>query len=150
MNLLVVEDDTYKYSKIKTVVAKSIEAPVLNRFDNVCDTVNYLEVDIPDKIVLDMSLPSHKARVREGSPLPLPSGGIEIIYELYDMEYFDVPIFILTQYHEIEIDRVFYSINDSRKKIMDLYEMKNLNVVYYDSDSTCWETLLTDFLRTPV
>lgn len=150
MNLLVVEDDTYKYSKIKNVVAKSIETPLLNRFDNVCDTVNYLETDTPEKIILDMSLPSHKARVREGSPLPLPSGGIEIIYELYDMEHFDIPIFILTQYHEIEMDRVYYSISDSKEKIMNLYNIKNLNVVYYDSDSTHWEALLADFLRTPL
>lgn len=147
MNLLIVEDDTFKYSKIEQVVEKSIKTTSLRRFDNVHDTIRYIETNIPDKIILDMSLPSHKAKVREGSPLPMPSGGIEIILELNSMDYFEIPIFILTQYHEIEIENEFFSIKDSETEIMKIYEMNNLKVVYYESESFSWESELNTFLK---
>lgn len=147
MNLLVVEDDTFKYSKIEYVIKKTIKPLTLKRYDNVHCTIRYLETNIPDKIILDMSLPSHKAKVREGSPLPMPTGGIEIILELNSLNHFSIPIFILTQYHEIEIENTFFSIKDSECELMSLYDMESLKVVYYESESFSWESDLEFFLK---
>lgn len=59
MNLLVVEDDLFKFSKIEVLIKTEFESYAITRFDNVHDSIVYLKDNNPDKIILDMSLPGH-------------------------------------------------------------------------------------------
>ncbi|MDH5189627.1 MAG: hypothetical protein OEW89_00070 [Gammaproteobacteria bacterium] len=147
MNILVVEDDSFKFSKIETLIENTLGKVKITRFDNIHDTVIYFESNIPDKIILDMSLPSHAAKVGEGSPLSMPAGGIEIILELKSLNMIDIPILILTQYPEIEIENEYYSIDESGIEIKNIYGINNLAVVLYENDSSDWKDEAVDFLR---
>ena len=147
MKILIVEDDAFKFSQIETLVKDVLDKPEIIMFDNVHDTINYLVSNIPDKIILDMSLPSHIAKTGEGSPISMPTGGIEIILELRSIGVLNIPILVITQYPEIEIENEFFSIDESEDEIKDLYSMNNLSVVHYEIDSMDWNYKAAGFLR---
>ena len=147
MNILIIEDDLFKFSKIENLTRGVLIDVEITRFDNVHDAVIYFKNNSPDKIILDMSLPSHSAKVGEGSPLSMPTGGIEIILELRSINKLDIPIIILTQYPEIEIENEYYSINESESEIKNLYGINNLSVVLYENDSHDWKNETAEFLR---
>lgn len=82
----------------------------------------------------------------EGSPLSMPAGGIEIIQELSSDCKFEIPIIILTQYHFVEIEDEYYSIDDTSKKIKDYFSIKFIDVVLYDNDKDNWKVKICNFL----
>ena len=147
MNILIIEDDSFKFSKIELLVREVLDEARIIRFDNVHDAVVYFKFNSPDKIILDMSLPSHAAKAGEGSPLSMPAGGIEIILELKSINKLDIPILILTQYPEIEIENEYYPIDESEDEIKNIYEASTLSVVLYDNDSSDWKEEAAKFLR---
>lgn len=146
MKVLIVEDDLFKFSKIEDVVKYTIETEI-ERKDNVHDTVIYLQDYSPDIIILDMSLPSHAVNPGEGSPLSMLAGGIEIILELEDLGKISIPIIILTQYPEIEIDGEYYSIHESKDALINIYNISELTVCLYEHDSNDWKDQLFEFIE---
>lgn len=108
MNILVVEDDQFKYSKIASILAERYPDATLNHVDNVSGSVLYLRDHTPDLIILDMALPSHPAIAGKGSPLSMPAGGIEVILELKYLKKTAIPVAVLTQYPDVEIENEFY------------------------------------------
>ena len=86
MNILIVEDDDFKYSKIVNLLTKTTPSASILHVDNVYGAVNHVRNGTPDKIILDMSLPSHPAIAGEGSPISMPAGGIEVILELKNLK----------------------------------------------------------------
>jgi len=147
MKILIVEDDSFKFSRIESLANDLLKTAAITNFDNVHDTINYLQDNTPDKIILDMSLPSHAARIGEGSPLSMPTGGIEIILELRSLNKNNIPLIILTQYPEIEIENEYYTIDESKEEIETLYGIKNILVVLYENDSVEWQKVTSKFLR---
>ena len=146
MKVLIVEDDLFKFSKIEDVVKYTITTKI-ERKDNVHDTVIYLQYNSPDIIILDMSLPSHAVNPGEGSPLSMLAGGIEIILELEDLDKIFIPIIILTQYPEIEIDGEYYSIRESKDVLTNIYNISELAVCLYEHDSSDWKDQLSKFIE---
>jgi len=146
MKIFIVEDDSFKLSKIETVISSVLPNASICALDNVHDAIVKINIEAPDVIVLDMSLPSHSAKIGEGSPLSMPSGGIEIILEMRQLKYTNIPTLILTQYPEIEIENEYYSIDESSEIISDLYGISNLVVIYYENDSHEWTEKVIKYL----
>jgi hypothetical protein len=94
-----------------------------------------------------MSLPSHSAMIGKGSPLSMPSGGIEIIFELSSMGKRGIPIIILTQYPEIELEDEYYAINEAGEVLKNLCDIDDLAVILYVNDSEDWKEQTIEFLR---
>lgn len=147
MRLLIVEDDSFKLNEITKIVNDVLGDVEIDHSDNVHDTIVCLENMRPDRIVLDMSLPSHPGRPGEGNPLPMPDGGIEVILELRSLGCSDIPIIVITQYPGIEIESEYYAIKDAGQKIKDAYEIKNLSVTEHSSDNSDWKEALRGFLE---
>ena len=148
MNILIVEDDSFKFAEIKNFIIKNgvpEEAIILKQA--VADTVEFLNSYSPDKIILDMSLPSHVAELGEGSPLGLTSGGMEVIRELSYLGKVNIPIIILTQYPQIQINNDYYPISDVAKVITDKFNFKSLIVDEFDDDSSHWKNSTKRFLQ---
>lgn len=146
MNILVIEDDAFKYSKIYSLIDELTQEKTVTHCDNVFAAINYVRTNTPDKIILDMALPSHPAVAGEGSPVSMYSGGIEILLEIRICKKTSIPIVILTQYPDIVVEYEYYSIEDSEKVIKELYGIENLSVVHYDNDSEDWEIRTRKFL----
>jgi len=147
MNILVVEDDTFKFSKISNLIAGMSGDYFTVHCDNVMAAVNYLRSNAPDKIVLDMSLPSHPAIAGGGSPVSMPFGGIEIILELRSLSMGQIPIIILTQYPDVEVEYELYTMQEAQEVIKEIYGILNLTVVHYDNDIDEWQVKTMDFLE---
>lgn len=147
MKILIIEDDLFKFSEIEKLVRSVLVEAKITRFDNVHDAVIFLKNHTPDKIILDMSLPSHAAKVGEGSPLSMPTGGIEIILELRSSKKNNIPVIVLTQYPDVEIEDEYYSIDNSRDEIKKIYNINNLSVALYESDSDEWRSKTIIFLE---
>ncbi len=138
MNILVVEDDQFKYSRIEGILKNIFPSAELSHHDNVSSATLHLKANTPDLIILDMSLPSHPAIAGKGSPISMPAGGIEVILELRYLKKTAIPIFVLTQYPDIEIENEYYSIQHSAQAIKDFFGMQSVSVTLYDNDSEEW------------
>lgn len=138
MNILVVEDDQFKFSKIIEILGKVHLGAQVIHHDNVSNVTLYLKVNTPELIILDMSLPSHPAIAGKGSPISMPAGGIEVILELRYLKKTNIPILILTQYPDIEIEDEYYSIDRSTQVIKEFFGMTSVSVTLYDNDSEEW------------
>lgn len=147
MNILIVEDDFFKYSKIIDAISNLKAEVSFHRCDNVHAAVKYVKNTTPHKIILDMSLPSHEARIGEGSPIPMPAGGVEILLELSYRKKEHIPILILTQYEEIEIEDDYYSIDEAGPELKRLYGFSHINVSLYDNDINDWHDSLKKFIE---
>lgn len=144
---MIVEDDAFKYANIEKLVLSVVDKPSIKSFDCVYNTVMYLQDNTPDKIILDMSLPSHTQKIGEGSPLPMPAGGVEIILELRSINKNNIPIIIITQYPDIEIESDYFSINEAGEEIRRIYGISDISVVLYDENSDSWKNNTIEFLR---
>lgn len=138
MEILIVEDDSYKYSKIAALLKDRFEEATFLHEDSVHDAVKYIRNYTPDLLILDMSLPSHSLQAGQGNPVSMPAGGVEIIMELKILGKTNIPIVVVTQYPDLEIEDEYYSIEESKIVIADIYKIKNISVIYYDNDSTEW------------
>jgi CheY-like chemotaxis protein len=147
MTILIVEDDSFKYSEIeKFLINNGIDQGNIYSTISVVDTVSYLNENTPDKIILDMSLPSHQTEQGEGSPIAMPSGGVEILMELYFLNKNDIPIIILTQFPQIQIDNDDYSIDEAAAVIKEKYKFTSLIVDSFDNEEKQWQLSTKRFL----
>lgn len=149
MMILIIEDDEHKSSQIVEifdVVSKDIDNKHI--IDNVKDAVIFLVGNIPSKLILDMSLPSHKALPGQGTPVPMPTGGIEVLFELKKKGLTNMPILILTQYHEIEIENEPYPVEESAEALKEIYGFTNVQACYYEHlKNAKWIDITAEFLR---
>lgn len=150
MMILIVEDDEHKSSQIIEIIKNTSNYMDNSELvDNVRDAVRFLIKLTPEKIVLDMSLPSHKALPGQGNPIPLPTGGIEVLFELKKRGLVNLPILILTQYPEIEIEEEPVPVAESAQAFEDEYGFTKLKACYYDQiHDAQWKRSITEFLTT--
>lgn len=150
--MLIVEDDEHKVKEI----TKYLELSGLTKDDwvtteSVVDTVHYLEKNTPDKIILDMSLPSHKVQKSGSPPLSMTAGGIEVIMELRFQEKNHIPILVLTQFPQTEINSQFFTLDESGEKLMQVFKMENIAVNLFSNETKeeteDWQKSLKKFLE---
>ncbi|MGR5268665.1 hypothetical protein ACPV5R_13010 [Vibrio astriarenae] len=147
--ILIVEDDAHKSSQIMEVFnSVSGNDRDVTLVDNVMDAVRFLVDHTPEKIILDMSLPSHKALPGQGTPVPLPTGGIEVLFELKMKDLIDLPVLILTQYPEIEIEQDLIPVEESAIAFKEEYGFMAIEACYYDhGNSEPWKQKTMEFLK---
>ena len=147
--ILIIEDDDHKQSQIAEIF-ETVKPERDCKFiiDNVKDAVIFLVNNIPSKIVLDMSLPSHKALPGQGTPVPMPTGGIEVLFELKSKGLTGMPILILTQYNEIEIENEPYPVDEAAEALQAIYGFTNIQACYYEHVKNAkWIDVIAEFLR---
>ncbi|WP_323115971.1 DNA-binding transcriptional response regulator [Klebsiella variicola] len=146
--ILIVEDDEHKSSQILEICEQvHITKGMREVVDNVRDAVRFLVDCVPRMIVLDMSLPSHKAQPGQGTPLPMPTGGIEILFELKKRNLIDLPVLILTQYHEIEIEGDAIPVDISADALREIYGFTSVQACYYEHlHGAKWMNVTKSFL----
>jgi CheY-like chemotaxis protein len=146
LKILVVEDDPYKFAQVETLICSVLSDVKLAHFNSVHGAVRYLKTETPDKIILDMSLPTHPPMVGEGSPVSLGAGGVEVLLALRRLKQFDLPVAILTQYIDFEIEDGYYALDAASEALRDLYNLNNVIAVLYEHDSVIWAEIIKNFL----
>jgi len=143
--ILVVEDDSFKYDRIK-VLLESVGYTDVKWCQSVHSGVQALSTDEFELIILDMALPSHDLAARGGSPTSLPSGGLELIYELSYAQK-AVRLLIITQYPEIEIEGSYVKLTDAPKRLQELYRTPVMRVIQFKQNDSTWEQGLADAMK---
>lgn len=146
MNLLLVEDDEFKKNAIMNVIAElnlsinvSVEKSVQAAIENITNNVY-------DLILLDMALPSHNIVQGKGASASMPSGGMEVVMELSYYERSD-NVIILTQYSEIELDNILFSLDDAHKKVRKDYNVSLISVIRFKRERNEWRQALAEGVR---
>lgn len=147
MKILVVEDDDFKFEEIESLIKSLSDEFDIQRYGNVFETIRYLNHNSPDKIILDMSLPSHPAKPGEGTPVSMPSGGIEVILELRLLKKTTLPIIVLTQFPHVEVEHEYCTMSEAEDKVKDLYKLENIIMQSYEKGTQEWKDATIKFLR---
>lgn len=147
MKLLVIEDDDFKYDRICDLIKEVYPSAMIDRTDNVRDSVVYLKANEIDKLILDMSLPTHSIVSGEGSPQPMPMGGVEILFSIKRYYKNQLQVIIVTQYPDIELDGESIAIELAASAINEKYGICNVTCVLYNELKNDWIDKFITFLR---
>jgi len=70
-----------------------------------------------------------------------------VLLALRRMRIYDLPIAILTQYIDFEIEDAYYALDAAPEALNDLYGLTNIIAVLYEHDSEIWEEIIKGFLE---
>jgi len=97
-----------------------------------------LSENIYDLAIIDMSIHSHEPMAGAGSPFPLSSGGLDVLFEIVDTSP-DTFCIILTQYPDIEIESLPIPVELAQQAILENFSIKVGGCVRYLEDDNQWK-----------
>ncbi|WP_175543827.1 response regulator [Atopomonas hussainii] len=99
-----------------------------------------------DLAIIDMSIHSHEPEAGAGSPLPLSSGGLDVLFEIAYTEN-NTHCIILTQYPDIEIESLPIPVELAKKEILEKFDVTVAGCVRYLENDNQWKTDITAILE---
>jgi CheY-like chemotaxis protein len=139
---LIVEDDPYKLDGVKAYL-KSVFVGTLDI--SVCQALAsataLLGSQTFDLAIIDMSIHSHEPEAGSGSPVPLSTGGLDVLFEIiYSENGARTPCIILTQYPDIEIESLPIPVEQAKKEILNKFDIDVAGCVRYLENDNQWKT----------
>lgn len=148
MRCLVVEDDEFKLDSVVALVEDELgEGVNIVSCDALSTAIRTLNTEKFDLVVIDMSIPSHPVSAGAGSPYSLPSGGLDVLFEIDALGHRSTSI-ILTQYPEIEIDGVLVPVETAANEIVSKFDICVAACIQYFEDSIDWKVKILNIIRT--
>lgn len=146
---LVVEDDPYKLDGIQAYL-KSVFSGTLQV--SVCQALSsataLLGAQTFDLAIIDMSIHSHEPEAGSGSPFPLSSGGLDVLFEIaYSENAANTHCIILTQYPDIEIESLPIPVEHAKNEILDKFNIDVAGCVRYLENDSQWKADLYAILE---
>lgn len=139
---LLVEDDNVKETQITAVILEYRPQVHIEVARSVAEAVAKLSGRVFDLIVLDIALPSH-ARSLGAASSQMPSGGLEVIYELSADARLD-PVVVLTQYPAIEYNGCSFKLAAAARVLRSEAGANILSVNYFDRNEQRWKNHLRE------
>jgi CheY-like chemotaxis protein len=146
MRILLIEDDEHKRVSIELALAECGNGAQINLADSLYTAIEALDGAPYDLIVLDMAIPSHPPMPGQGSPVSFLTGGLDVLLELDSRGRSD-PCVIVTQFPEIEISQVFYSVSNAVPAIKDLLGYEVLDCIAYSGEDGVWLIKFKEILK---
>lgn len=144
---LIVEDDPFKMEGIRDHLnsifgdrIRTVECQALNSAKALLATKNF------HLAIVDMSIHSHEPEKGAGSPFPLSSGGLDVLFQIVYSGR-DTPCIILTQYPDIEVEGVPVPIDMAQQAILDKFDIKVAGCVRYIENDNRWKVEVTSILE---
>lgn len=146
---LIVEDDPFKLDGIqaylKSVFTGALEISVCQALASATALLGSQTFDLA---ILDMSIHSHEPQAGSGSPFPLSSGGLDVLFEIVHSEKgAHTPCIILTQYPDIEIESLPIPVDQAKKEILDKFDLDVAGCVRYLENDSQWKADLYSILE---
>jgi CheY-like chemotaxis protein len=142
--ILLVEDDHAKETQILSLISNYPIDACTEVARSVVEAVALLKSGTYDLIVLDIALPSH-SKSRGAPPSQIPSGGLEIIYEL-SAECRSDPVIVLTQYPAIEYNGCSFKLAAAASILRSEAGVNLLSVNYFDRGEQRWRAIMQEAL----
>lgn len=99
-----------------------------------------------DLAIIDMSIHSHEPEAGAGSPFPLSSGGLDVLFEI-EHSGSSTSCIILTQYPDIEIEGLPIPVKRAQQEILEKFGIKVAGCVRYVEDDNQWKAEVTSILE---
>lgn len=144
---LVVEDDKFKLDSIRQYLLDTLLREVeITECHALSTTTFALAAQHFDIVIIDMSIHSHEPEVGAGSPVPLPSGGLDVLFEIDHLNHSSACI-ILTQYPDIEIEGLPVPVELAAAEIELKFGIKVAGCIQYFENETQWKTDMSKLLE---
>jgi CheY-like chemotaxis protein len=139
LNCLVVEDDPFKMEGIRShlndIFGRRIEVVACQAL---ASATALLASQTFDLAIIDMSIHSHEPEAGAGSPFPLSSGGLDVLFEIV-YSGSNTHCIILTQYPDIEIESLPIPVEQAQKEILEKFDIKVAGCVRYLENDNKWK-----------
>lgn len=146
LNIALVEDDPFKLRLLEAELGRICGEATIRAAGSVQSAVALIGSMRFDLVILDIALPSHDSSPQGPAPLSMPSGGLEVLYEL-SYENRSEPVIIITQYPEIEIDHKLLSLDAAGEEFSRMLDVNIVGVVYFEEDAGEWGKDLRSILE---
>jgi len=147
LRFLVVEDDNFKLDSIRQYLRDTLgEKVAITECHALSTASSMLAEDHFDIVIIDMSIHSHEPEAGSGSPVPLPSGGLDVLFEIDHLHHDSVCI-ILTQYPDIPIEGLPVPIELAAAEIELKFGIKVAGCVQYFENETQWKIDISKILE---
>lgn len=136
---LIVEDDPFKMEGIRSHLRCVFEDRIeIKECQSRASAVALLEEFVFDLAVIDMSIHSHEPKAGVGSPIPLQSGGLEVLFEI-NYRGTNTHCIILTQYPDIEIESLPIPVEKAKGEILNKFDIVIAGCVRYVENDNKWK-----------
>lgn len=147
VNCLIVEDDPFKMEGIRTHLRelfgdrlKTSECQALNSAKAILGDSHF------DLAIIDMSIHSHEPEAGAGSPFPLSSGGLDVLFQIV-YSGSNTACLILTQYPDIEIEGAPVPVERAQQEIREKFDIQVAGCVRYIENDIQWKVAVTSILE---
>lgn len=144
---LIVEDDQFKMEGIRshlcTIFGEDIE---IFGCQALASATALLGSHAFDLAIIDMSIHSHEPQAGAGSPFPLSSGGLDVLFEIASTQEATRCV-ILTQYPDIEIESLPIPVDMAKHEIYDKFGIEVAGCVRYLESDNQWKADITAILE---
>ena len=135
MRILIVEDDEFKAEQLRPILCGRGEIVLVQSVREA--VVLVLKTDF-NLIILDMALPTFTKSLLSSGGTAQAQGGMEVIRALKSRRA-SVPIIIVSQYPDLEIEGSFLALQSCPAILRERYDVKLIGAVLFDFDDRSWE-----------
>lgn len=136
---LIVEDDQFKMEGIRSHLSDIFKDRIeMIECQALASATALLASQAFDLAIIDMSIHSHEPQAGAGSPFPLSSGGLDVLFEIAYTGN-NTPCIILTQYPDIEIESLPIPVDLAKKEILEKFDIEVAGCVRYLENDNQWK-----------
>lgn len=147
VSCLIVEDDPFKMDGIQSYLNEVFGDRIeLFGCQALASATALLATHKFDLAIIDMSIHSHEPEAGAGSPFPLSSGGLDVLFEISYSEN-NIPCIILTQYPDIEIENLPIPVDRAKKEILEKFDIDVAGCVRYLENDSRWKVEVRTILE---
>lgn len=148
MKVLISEDDDPKLERLREFIQDRYKQVNIRSAGAANATLVALRVELPDVLVLDMSLPTFEVGRGEPGGRPQDFGGLEVM-DFMELEDLICPVVIVTQYEAFPLSKgESMSLDEVANKARSEHPSMFNGLIYYSSVTRSWEDELAIALET--
>ncbi len=137
---LIVEDDSFKMEGIRSHLSDIFgDRLEVVGCQALASATAWLARQTFDLAIIDMSIHSHEPEAGAGSPFPLSSGGLDVLFEIAHSGG-NTSCIILTQYPDIEIESLPIPVELAKQEILDKFDIEVAGCVRYLESDNQWKS----------
>lgn len=139
ISCLIVEDDPFKMEGIRSYLSDIFgERLEVAGCQALASATALLATQTFNLAIIDMSIHSHEPEAGAGSPFPLSSGGLDVLFEIVYSGN-DTTCIILTQYPDIEIEGLPIPVDLAKPEILKKFDIDVAGCVRYLESDSQWK-----------
>ncbi|MGM8930525.1 DNA-binding transcriptional response regulator [Salinicola halophyticus] len=144
---LIVEDDQFKMEGIRSHLSEMFHDRIkIFECQSLASATALLKSQSFDLAIIDMSIHSHEPQAGAGSPFPLSSGGLDVLFEIASTGHNTLCV-ILTQYPDIEIESLPIPVDFAKKEILEKFDMEVAGCIRYLENDNQWKSEIFSILE---